>query len=80
MFGDKDMVVEFNRVTVWETPLDNSDFANAQVNKDYVANNAVLTQGWYNIRLTIASKILTSDLSGDVFNGKLCHYTLHVFN
>ena len=73
MFGDTDMVVEFNRATVWQTPLDNSDFANALVNKDYVADNAVLSQGWYNIRLTKASKILTSDLSADVFNGKLCH-------
>ena len=79
VFGDTNMVLEFNRVTVWETALENSDFANALVDKDYVANNATLTQGWYNVKLTIASKILTTELSADLFSGKLHHHVCQAF-
>ena len=65
------MVVEYKDVTVWETPLLNSDFARVLEDDNFVPNG-IMIQGWWNIKLTKATQLLTQELTGEQFRGNLC--------
>ena len=65
------MVVEYKDVTVWETPLLNSDFARVLEDDNFVPNG-IMIQGWWNIKLTKATQLLTQELNGTQFRGNLC--------
>ena len=65
------MVVEYKNVTVWETSLLNSDFARV-LEDDYFVPDGIMIQGWWNIKHTKATQLLTQELTGEQFRGNLC--------
>ena len=67
------MVVEYKDVTVWETPLLNSDFARVLEDDNFVPNG-IMIQGWWNIKLTKATQLLTQELPGEQFRGNLSFF------
>ena len=68
--GDYGVVAEYKHVTLWETPLTNSDFAKAKADENYTPTGT-LTQGWYNYQLTRASQLLTQELPEEpLYSGK----------
>ena len=73
IFGDTDLVVEYKDVTVWETSLLNSDFAKVLADDNFVPNG-IMTQGWWNIKLTKAVQLSTQELSGEQFMGNVCFF------
>ena len=73
IFGDTDLVVEYKDVTVWETSLLNSDFARVLEDDNFVPDG-IMIQGWWNIKLTKATQLLTQELPGEQFRGNLSFF------
>ena len=67
------MVVEYKRVTVWETALSNSEFAQAYASEVYTPQG-IITQGWWNYLLTKSARLLTQELSQVLYSGKFSLY------